>query len=58
MVLNLPRIGHDGKTILDIEVLSGGQMYAYRNRTRLEYPEFYIRVGPNTMVPAHHAGFR
>ncbi|WP_405988353.1 helix-turn-helix domain-containing protein [Streptomyces sp. NBC_00986] len=51
-------IDHEGKTILAIEVASGGQMYAYRNGQR---PEYYVRVGPNT-VPARHpeiaAGFR
>ena len=41
-----------------IEVSAGGQPYAYRNGSRLE---FYVRRGPNT-VPARHyevaAGFR
>lgn len=36
-------------------------MYAYRNRARPEFPEFYVRVGPNTVPARHHeiaAGFR
>lgn len=53
-------IDHDGKKVLAIEVSGGGQMYAYRNRDS-QRPEFYVRVGPNT-VPARHpeiaAGFR
>ncbi|MFJ2444056.1 helix-turn-helix domain-containing protein [Streptomyces sp. NPDC087658] len=51
-------IDYDGKKVLAIEVSGGGQMYAYRDSQR---PEFYVRVGPNT-VPARHpeiaAGFR
>ncbi|UXX97421.1 ATP-binding protein [Streptomyces sp. AD2-2] len=54
-------IDHDGKKILAVEVSGGDQMYAYRNEARPEFPEFYVRVGPNT-VPARHreiaAGFR
>ncbi|MFF4316890.1 helix-turn-helix domain-containing protein [Streptomyces sp. NPDC001507] len=53
-------IDHDGKKVLAIEVSGGGQMYAYRDRDS-QRPEFYVRVGPNT-VPARHpeiaAGFR
>ncbi|MFE2719486.1 helix-turn-helix domain-containing protein [Streptomyces mirabilis] len=53
-------IDHDGKKVLAIEVSAGGQMYAYRDRDS-QRPEFFIRVGPNT-VPARHpeiaAGFR
>jgi predicted HTH transcriptional regulator len=51
-------IDHDGKKVLAIEVASGGQMYAYRDGQR---PEFYVRVGPNTVPARHHeiaAGFR
>jgi hypothetical protein len=51
-------IDHDGKKILAIEVSGGGQMHAYRNGAR---PEFYVRVGPNTVPARHHeiaAGFR
>lgn len=51
-------IDHDGKKILAIEISGGGQMYAYRVGQR---PEFYVRVGPNTVPARHHeiaAGFR
>ncbi|MFI9830805.1 helix-turn-helix domain-containing protein [Streptomyces sp. NPDC051913] len=51
-------IDYDGKKVLAIEVSGGGQMYAYRNGQR---PEFYVRVGPNTVPARHHeiaAGFR
>ncbi|MEV6383170.1 ATP-binding protein [Streptomyces sp. NPDC051773] len=51
-------IDHDGKKVLAIEVSGGGQMYAYRDGQR---PEFYVRVGPNTVPARHHeiaAGFR
>ncbi|EKX60909.1 AlbA family DNA-binding domain-containing protein [Streptomyces ipomoeae] len=51
-------IDHDGKKVLAIEVSGRGQMYAYRNGQR---PEFYVRVGPNTVPARHHeiaAGFR
>ncbi|MFJ2206350.1 AlbA family DNA-binding domain-containing protein [Streptomyces microflavus] len=53
-------IDYDGKTVLAIEVSSGGQMYAYRDRDS-QRPEFYVRVGPNTVPARHHeiaAGFR
>ncbi|MFJ9627415.1 helix-turn-helix domain-containing protein [Streptomyces sp. NPDC101175] len=53
-------IDHDGKSVLAIEVSGGGQMYAYRDRDS-QRPEFYIRVGPNTVPARHHeiaAGFR
>ncbi|MCG0284004.1 helix-turn-helix domain-containing protein [Streptomyces sp. PSAA01] len=51
-------IDHTGKKVLAIEVASGGQMHAYRNGQRLE---FYVRVGPNTVLARHHeiaAGFQ
>ncbi|MEU2990189.1 AlbA family DNA-binding domain-containing protein [Streptomyces sp. NPDC001758] len=51
-------IEHDGKTVLAIEISGGGQMYAYRDGQRAE---FYVRVGPNTVLARHHeiaAGFR
>lgn len=51
-------IDHDGKKVLAIEVSGGSQMHAYRNGAR---PEFYVRVGPNTVPARHHeiaAGFR
>jgi hypothetical protein len=51
-------IEHDGKTVLAIEVSGGSQMYAYRDGQRTE---FYVRVGPNTVLARHHeiaAGFR
>ncbi|MGV9816152.1 AlbA family DNA-binding domain-containing protein [Streptomyces cellulosae] len=51
-------INHDGKKVLAIEVSGGSQMHAYRNGAR---PEFYVRVGPNTVPARHHeiaAGFR
>ncbi|MFJ9381615.1 helix-turn-helix domain-containing protein [Streptomyces sp. NPDC101455] len=54
-------IDHDGKKILAVEVSGGGQMYAYRNQHRPEFPEFYVRVGPNTVPARHHeiaTGFR
>ncbi|MEU5712576.1 AlbA family DNA-binding domain-containing protein [Streptomyces flaveolus] len=54
-------IDHDGKKVLAIEVSGGDQMYAYRNRARPDFPEFYVRVGPNTVPARHHeiaAGFR
>ncbi|MEU0413897.1 ATP-binding protein [Streptomyces griseorubiginosus] len=53
-------IDHDGKKVLAIEVSGGGQMYAYRDRDS-QHPEFYVRVGPNTVPARHHeiaAGFR
>ncbi|MFG2887380.1 helix-turn-helix domain-containing protein [Streptomyces sp. NPDC048297] len=53
-------IDHDGKKVLAIEVSGGGQMYAYRDRDS-QRPEFYVRVGPNTVPARHHeiaAGFR
>lgn len=53
-------IDHDGKKVLVIEVSGGGQMYAYRDRDS-QRPEFYVRVGPNTVPARHHeiaAGFR
>ncbi|MGW1617294.1 AlbA family DNA-binding domain-containing protein [Streptomyces sp. NPDC002285] len=51
-------IEYDGKTVLAIEVSGGGQMYAYRDGQRAE---FYVRVGPNTVLARHHeiaAGFQ
>jgi hypothetical protein len=53
-------IDHDGRKVLAIEVSGGGQMYAYRDRDS-QRPEFYVRVGPNTVPARHHeiaAGFR
>ncbi|WP_329446325.1 ATP-binding protein [Streptomyces canus] len=53
-------IDHDGKKVIAIEVSGGGQMYAYRDRDS-KRPEFYVRVGPNTVPARHHeiaAGFR
>ncbi|MER5436474.1 ATP-binding protein [Streptomyces sp. NPDC002588] len=50
-------IDHDGKKVLAIEVSGRGQMHAYRNGAR---PEFYVRIGPNTVPARHHeiaAGF-
>jgi hypothetical protein len=46
-------IDHDGKKVLAIEVSGGGQMYAYRNGVR---PEFYVRMGPNTVPARLQAG--
>ncbi|MCF6522804.1 hypothetical protein [Streptomyces sp. JJ36] len=51
-------IDHDGKKVPAIEVSGRGQMHAYRNGAR---PEFYVRVGPNTVPARHHEiapGFR
>ncbi|MBJ7903812.1 ATP-binding protein [Streptomyces sp. DSM 110735] len=51
-------IDHDGMKVLAIEISSRGQMHAYRNGQRLE---FYVRVGPNTVLARHHeiaAGFQ
>ncbi|MFG2683982.1 helix-turn-helix domain-containing protein [Streptomyces sp. NPDC048392] len=51
-------IDHDGRKVLAIEVSGGGQMYAYRDGQRAE---FYVRVGPNTVLARHHeiaSGFR
>ncbi|MFI9283088.1 helix-turn-helix domain-containing protein [Streptomyces sp. NPDC053076] len=53
-------IDRDGKKVLAIEVSGGGQMYAYRDRDS-QRPEFYVRVGPNTVPARHHeiaAGFQ
>lgn len=53
-------IDHEGRKVLAIEVSGGGQMYAYRDRDS-QRPEFYVRVGPNTVPARHHeiaAGFR
>lgn len=53
-------IDHGGRKVLAIEVSGGDQMYAYRDRDS-QRPEFYVRVGPNTVPARHHeiaAGFR
>jgi hypothetical protein len=53
-------IEHEGMRVLAVEVTGGGQMYAYRN-DRTQVPDFYVRIGPNTVPARTHeiaAGFR
>lgn len=53
-------IEHEGKQVLAVEVAGGGQMYAYRN-DRTQVPDFYVRIGPNSVPARTHeiaAGFR
>jgi hypothetical protein len=53
-------IEHEGRQVLAVEVAGGGQMYAYRN-DKTQVPDFYVRIGPNTVPARTHeiaAGFR
>jgi hypothetical protein len=52
-------IEHEGAQVLAVEVTWGRQMYSYRN-DKTKAPDFYIRIGPNTVLARHHeiaAGF-